>query len=145
MTLRMLTERVKKLMDSAPPSAEICLAMQKNSKIDAEEVLNTLVKKKLLDHATQRDLDRKRYSSSAPDWELKFTGVLGHGAISHSHSEEEPSGIRVGEGPQGLPPGWRDEGADKRVNSTSGTSNSLPRGGHVKSEQSSHLEKVDGN
>lgn len=76
MTLRMLTE-VKKLMNSAPPSAEICLAMQK--KIDAEEVLTTLVKKKLLDHATQRDLDRKRYSppqrktgnSSSPEsWDM---------------------------------------------------------------------------
>ena len=51
--------------------------MQK--KIDAEEVLTTLVKKKLLDHATQRDLDRKRYSppqrktgnSSSPEsWDM---------------------------------------------------------------------------
>ena len=65
MILRMLTT-LKERMNSARPSAAICLAMEKA--IDAEETLSTLIGRQMiaLDKEKEREKDSKGYKTHAP-------------------------------------------------------------------------------
>ena len=65
MILRMLTT-LKERMNSARPSAAICLAMEKA--IDAEETLSTLIGRQMiaLDKEKEREKDIKGYKTAPP-------------------------------------------------------------------------------